>query len=52
MCVCVSADDVLPELGVRMEDRSNGDIWKLDDPELLRKERQQREVRGWGGIVT
>lgn len=46
MCVLPS-DDVLPELGVRMEDRSHGDIWKLDDPEILRKERQQREVGAW-----
>lgn len=36
-------DDVLPELGVRMEDKGSGKdvvtVWKLDDPEAMRKER-------------
>lgn len=36
-------DSVLPDLGVRMEDKGTGKdvvtIWKLDDPEVLRKEK-------------
>ena len=28
-------DDVLPPLGVRLEDKPEGYIWKLDDPEVL-----------------
>ncbi len=41
-------DEVLPELGVRMEDRGSGasadTVWKLEDPEALRKERSQKEA--------
>lgn len=42
-------DDQLPELGVRMEDRGCGDgntltVWKLEDPQVLRKERLQKEA--------
>eukprot|EP00607_Mallomonas_marina_P002937 CAMPEP_0182429724 /NCGR_PEP_ID=MMETSP1167-20130531/32935_1 /TAXON_ID=2988 /ORGANISM="Mallomonas Sp, Strain CCMP3275" /LENGTH=473 /DNA_ID=CAMNT_0024613837 /DNA_START=463 /DNA_END=1885 /DNA_ORIENTATION=- len=40
-------DNVLPDMGVRMEDKGSGaetvTVWKLDDPEVLRKERQQKE---------
>ena len=40
-------DSVLPELGVRMEDKGSGKdvttVWKLDDPEVLRKERALKE---------
>lgn len=40
-------DDVLPELGVRMEDKGSGEnastVWKLENPETLRKEREQKE---------
>ena len=40
-------DNVLPDLGVRMEDKGSGKytstIWKLDDPEVLRQEKNQRE---------
>ena len=36
-------DDILPDLGVRMEDKGSGKdvvtVWKLDDPEAMRKER-------------
>ena len=39
-------DDVLPDIGVRMEDKGSGSststIWKLEDPETLRKERDQK----------
>jgi cysteinyl-tRNA synthetase len=40
-------DEVLPELGVRMEDKGSGKdvvtIWKLDDPAALRKEKALKE---------
>jgi cysteinyl-tRNA synthetase len=40
-------DDVLPDLGVRMEDKGSGanttTVWKLDNPETLRRERKQKE---------
>ncbi len=40
-------DEILPELGVRMEDKGSGTsgttVWKLDDPATLRKEREQKE---------
>ena len=42
-------DDVLIDLGVRVEDRDQGSLWKLENPEVLRKEleakrQKQREV--------
>jgi cysteinyl-tRNA synthetase len=37
-------DNVLPELGVRLEDQGETAVWKLDDPEVLRKEREQKEM--------
>lgn len=41
-------DDILPELGVRMEDKGSGSevssIWKLEAPEVLRMERMQKEA--------
>ena len=40
-------DDVLPDLGVRMEDKGSGvdlvTIWKLDNPEVLKMEKMQRQ---------
>ena len=40
-------DNVLPDLGVRMEDKGSGKdvltVWKLDDPEVLKLEKNQRE---------
>eukprot|EP00288_Rhodomonas_lens_P016752 CAMPEP_0177703986 /NCGR_PEP_ID=MMETSP0484_2-20121128/7958_1 /TAXON_ID=354590 /ORGANISM="Rhodomonas lens, Strain RHODO" /LENGTH=832 /DNA_ID=CAMNT_0019215365 /DNA_START=51 /DNA_END=2549 /DNA_ORIENTATION=- len=32
-------DDALPLLGVRLEDKPEGFLWKLDDPEVLARER-------------
>jgi len=32
-------DDTLPLLGIRLEDRPDGFLWKLDDPEVLARER-------------
>jgi cysteinyl-tRNA synthetase len=41
-------DDVLPVLGVRMEDKGSGadvvTVWKLDDPETMKKERAQKDA--------
>ena len=41
-------DDILPTLGVRMEDKGSGKdvitVWKLDDIETMRKERLQKEA--------
>jgi len=36
-------DLVLPELGVRLEDKGAGSVWKLDDPEVLGAERARKE---------
>jgi cysteinyl-tRNA synthetase len=40
-------DNILPDLGVRMEDKGSGadvvTIWKLDDPEVLLQERKLKE---------
>lgn len=36
-------DDILPELGIRLEDKPDGSIWKLCDPEELRRERELKE---------
>ena len=40
-------DLILPDVGVRLEDKGSGKdvitIWKLDDPEVLRKERALKE---------
>lgn len=35
-------DDVLPALGVRLEDRPEGPLWKLDDPAVLARERADK----------
>ena len=41
-------DDILPEIGIRLEDKGSGSemssVWKLDDVEVLRKERAQKEA--------
>merc|ERR1719296_154485 len=38
-------DDVLPPLGIRLEDKTGGkSVWKLADPDELMKEREQREL--------
>jgi cysteinyl-tRNA synthetase len=40
-------DNILPDLGVRMEDKGSGvdvvTVWKLDDPEVLLQERKLKE---------
>jgi cysteinyl-tRNA synthetase len=47
MAADVLRDDILPDLGVRMEDKGSGadlvTIWKLDDPEVLKLEKAQRQ---------
>ena len=35
-------DDVLPFLGIRLEDKGNSSVWKLDDPEVLIKAREKK----------
>eukprot|EP00164_Ancoracysta_twista_P005988 GFYU01008252.1.p1 GENE.GFYU01008252.1~~GFYU01008252.1.p1 ORF type:complete len:790 (-),score=142.04 GFYU01008252.1:44-2344(-) len=35
-------DDVMPRLGVRMEDGTGASVWKLDDAETLMKERAEK----------
>jgi len=35
-------DDVLPDLGVRLEDKGSGSVWKLDDPDALRAEKARK----------
>lgn len=37
-------DAVLPELGVRLEDKTEGSVWKLADPEELRREAEQAKA--------
>lgn len=37
-------DDVLPELGVRLEDRLNQTLVKLVDKETLLREREQKKA--------
>lgn len=41
-CDCVR-DDALVDIGIRLEDTSGGaSVWKMDDPEVLRKERDEK----------
>jgi cysteinyl-tRNA synthetase len=49
-CADALRDDILPELGVRLEDLRNAatgvmdSVWKLEDLEVLRKEKAQKEA--------
>eukprot|EP00903_Cladosiphon_okamuranus_P021396 g19666.t1 len=36
-------DELLPPVGVRLEDKGDQVVWKLEDPAVLARERQQRE---------
>ncbi|CAN0465084.1 unnamed protein product, partial [Hapterophycus canaliculatus] len=36
-------DELLPTVGVRLEDKGDQVVWKLEDPKVLARERQQRE---------
>ncbi|CAM9579252.1 unnamed protein product [Scytosiphon promiscuus] len=36
-------DELLPTVGVRLEDKGDQVVWKLEDPEVLAREKQQRE---------
>ena len=38
-------DEVLPKLGVRLEDRANQTTVKLEDPEVLERERLEKEEK-------
>jgi cysteinyl-tRNA synthetase len=37
-------DDVLPSLGIRLEDKIGKSVWKLADPAELKREREQKEL--------
>ena len=37
-------DEALPQLGVRLEDKSDGSVWKLANPDDLRREMEQRKA--------
>jgi cysteinyl-tRNA synthetase len=37
-------DKLLPPLGIRLEDKTDGSVWKLADPEELVKEMMQKEL--------
>jgi cysteinyl-tRNA synthetase len=37
-------DDVLPKLGIRLEDKTGKSVWKLADPEELLREKEQRDL--------
>jgi hypothetical protein len=38
-------DETLIDLGVRVEDRAEGALWKLDEPEVLRRELQAKQAK-------
>lgn len=37
-------DNILPPLGIRLEDKTDGSIWKLADPQELIREMEQRQA--------
>lgn len=39
-------DDILPDLGIRLEDMGKGNpsMWKLEDKETFRKEREEKQA--------
>lgn len=42
-CDCFR-DEALIDCGVRLEDTSEGSVWKLEDPEVLRREREEKQA--------
>lgn len=45
-------DNVLPELGVRLEDKGQaGSVWKLDDPAVLIRERDEKRAAARANAV-
>ncbi|KAL7535807.1 hypothetical protein ACHAWF_005277 [Thalassiosira exigua] len=38
-------DAVLPDLGVRLEDRPTGTMWNLEDPEVMRREMEEKAAK-------
>eukprot|EP01025_Chloroclados_australasicus_P023188 TRINITY_DN23592_c0_g1_i5.p1 TRINITY_DN23592_c0_g1~~TRINITY_DN23592_c0_g1_i5.p1 ORF type:complete len:666 (-),score=62.96 TRINITY_DN23592_c0_g1_i5:249-2246(-) len=36
-------DETLVELGIRLEDRQHGSVWKRDDPQTLKQEMQEKK---------
>jgi len=45
-------DDTLPLLGVRLEDKPEGFLWKLDDPEVLARERTAKQAAAAAAAKT
>ncbi len=39
-------DETLVDLGVRLEDKGGKSTWKLDDPEVLQRERNDKIQKG------
>ena len=42
MASCRIRDETMLELGVRLEDRGDDSVWKLDDPKVLRQEQEAK----------
>ena len=42
-CDCFR-DEALIDCGVRLEDTPDGSVWKLDDPEVLRREKEEKQA--------
>ena len=42
-CDCFR-DEALIDCGVRLEDTADGSVWKLDDPEVLRREKEEKRA--------
>ena len=40
---CRIRDETMLELGVRLEDRGDESVWKLEDPAVLRREQQAKQ---------
>ena len=40
---CRIRDETMLELGVRLEDRGDESVWKLEDPIVLRREQQAKQ---------
>ena len=41
--LCRIRDETMMELGVQLEDRGDESVWKLEDPEVLRKAHQEKQ---------
>lgn len=43
MYFCRIRDETMLDLGVRLEDRGDESIWKLEDPDVLRQEQRAKQ---------